>query len=133
MKLGQILVCCIKSISNMFLAQHWRLETSSRHLYDFIKITIWHDLAIFNSWHLPFLIVLIHVYKKVKHWNLNITGYWVIGAGCLIEMTWNLALQIVLKIPEIIAIAYIYQIAKFGDLMSCGSKDIFRNVPCLMY
>ena len=48
-------------------------------------------------------------------------------------MTWNLALQIVLKIPEIIALAYIYQTAKFGDLMSCGSKDIFRNAPCLMY
>ena len=25
-------------------------------------------------------------------------------------------------------LAYIYQLAKFGDLMSCGSKDIFENV-----
>ena len=31
------------------------------------------------------------------------------------------------------ALAYIYQLAKFGDFMSCGSKDIFKNVPCLMY
>ena len=25
---------------------------------------------------------------------------------------------------------YIYQLAKFDDLMSCGSKDIFKNAPC---
>ena len=39
-KLGQILVCCKTNISNMFLAQDWRLETSSRLFYDFIKMTI---------------------------------------------------------------------------------------------
>ena len=32
-----------------------------------------------------------------------------------------------------IALAYIYQVAKFGDSMSCGSKDIFKNASCLMY
>ena len=50
-------------------------------------------------------------------------------------MAWKLApvLQIVQKIPKIIAHAYIYQLAKFGDLMSCVSKDIFKNAPCLMY
>ena len=32
-----------------------------------------------------------------------------------------------------IALAYIYQLAKFGDFMSFGSKDIFKNVACLMY
>ena len=52
MKFGQILVCCM---TNMFLVYCWRLETSSRPFYDFIKLTIWQDLAIFNSWHLPFL------------------------------------------------------------------------------
>ena len=25
------------------------------------------------------------------------------------------------------------KLAKFGDLMKCGLKDIFKNVPCLMY
>ena len=30
---------------------------------------------------------------------------------------------------KIIAFAYIYQLGKFGDLMSCGSKDIFKNKP----
>ena len=28
---------------------------------------------------------------------------------------------------KIIALAYIYQLIEFGDLMSCGSKDIFKN------
>ena len=39
-KFGQILVRCKTNVSNMFLAQDWRLETSSRVFYDFIKIII---------------------------------------------------------------------------------------------
>ena len=39
----------------------------------------------------------------------------------------------VYKILKIIALDYIYQLAKYGDLMSCGSKDIFKNAPHLMY
>ena len=27
----------------------------------------------------------------------------------------------------------LYQLAKFGDLMSCGSKHVFKNAPFLMY
>ena len=57
MRFGQILVCCMKNNSNMFLAQCRRLETSSRPFYDFIKMSIQWDLAIFNSEHLPSLIV----------------------------------------------------------------------------
>ena len=34
---------------------------------------------------------------------------------------------------KIIVLAYIYQLAKFGDLMSCGSKNVFKNASCLMY
>ena len=49
MKFGQILVCYMTNISNMFLAECWRLETSSRLFYDFIKMTIHQDLAIFNG------------------------------------------------------------------------------------
>ena len=33
---------------------------------------------------------------------------------------------------KIIALAYIYQLAKFGDLISCGSRNMFKNTPCLM-
>ena len=64
MKLGQILVCYLKNISNTVLAQYWRLETSSRPFYDLIKMTIGQDLTIFNSWHLPFLIVPYSPFQK---------------------------------------------------------------------
>ena len=37
------------------------------------------------------------------------------------------------NIQKIIFLAYIYQLTKFGGLMSCGSKDIFKNAPCLIY
>ena len=33
---------------------------------------------------------------------------------------------------KIIAFVYIYQLVKFGELMSFGSKDIFKNVPYRM-
>ena len=60
----QILVFCMTNISDMFLVQCWRLETSSRVIYDFTKITIQQDLAIFNNWHLPFLIVFYSSFQK---------------------------------------------------------------------
>ena len=34
---------------------------------------------------------------------------------------------------KIIVLAYIHQLAKIGDFMICGSKDTFKNTPCLMY
>ena len=37
------------------------------------------------------------------------------------------------RLLEIIPLVYIYQLAKFGDLESCGLKDIFKNVRCYMY
>ena len=40
MKFGQILVYLITNISNMFLAQCWIRETSSRLFYDFVEMTI---------------------------------------------------------------------------------------------
>ena len=69
-------------ISNMFLPECWRLETSCRPFYDFIKMTMQEDLAIFNGWHIPFLIVFYLPFQKMKHWNLDIFAYWVIGADC---------------------------------------------------
>ena len=79
MKFGQILMCCMTNISNMFLAQFWRLESSSRPFYDFIKMVILRDLAIFNSWYLPILNVPVHLFEKMKHWNLDVIGYLVIS------------------------------------------------------
>ena len=76
MKFGQILVCCMTNISNIILAECWRLKTSSRLFHDFIKITIQQDLAVFNGWHIPFLIV---VYLPLqKKWNTGILAYSVI-------------------------------------------------------
>ena len=47
------------------------------------------------------------------------------------KRTLNLAavLQIVQKIPEMIVLVYIYQLAKFGNLMSCGSRNIIKMHP----
>ena len=42
-------------------------------------------------------------------------------------------LQIVQRSLKIFAHVYIYQLTKFGYSMSRGSKDIFKNAPCLMY
>ena len=42
------------------------------------------------------------------------------------------SLKLFKKLLKIIALAYIYQLAKFGDLMSYGSKDILKNKPCLI-
>ena len=37
------------------------------------------------------------------------------------------------RILKIIVLAFIYQLAKFGDFMMCGLKDIFKNASYLMY
>ena len=86
-KFGQILVRCMTNIFSMFLAECWSLETSSRLFYDFVKMTIQQDLAIFYCWHKPFLIVLYSTFQQQqkKFWNLTIFGYSVIGAGCYIQ------------------------------------------------
>ena len=50
-------VSCITNVSNMFLDQYWRLETSSRPFYNFIKTT------------LCLLVTLLHL-KKKPFWQL---------------------------------------------------------------
>ena len=136
MKLGQILVCCMANISNIILAQCWRMETSSRPFYDFIQMTIQQDVVIFNSWHLPFLIVAFSHFQKDETLESS--------HGCLLSNlcrllnwkgpgTWPQFSKLFKRFLKIIALVYIYQLTKFGDLMSCGSKDIVKNAPCLMY
>ena len=63
----------MENISNMFLAECWRLETSSKLCYDFIKMTIQQDLTIFNGLHIPFLIVLYSPFEKdetLESWHI---------------------------------------------------------------
>ena len=45
---------------------------------------------------------LIHLFKKLKHFNFDIIGYSLIGAGCSVQKDQELAPahQIVQKIPE---------------------------------
>ena len=79
MKLGQILLYCMTSISNIFLAECWRLETSSRIFCDFIKITIQQDLTIFNGWHIPFFINLYSTFQKngtLESWPISLLSNW---------------------------------------------------------
>ena len=70
MKFAQILVYLIKSIYNMFLAQYWRLKTSSRPFQDFNKMTIKLDLSIFSSWYLPLLILPYSPFRKNERLEL---------------------------------------------------------------
>ena len=60
MKFGQILVCCMTNISNMFLDECWRLETSSRLFYDFILLL---HLLISINW--PSLVTSWFVVQKI--------------------------------------------------------------------
>ena len=78
-----------------FLPQCWRLETSSRPFYYFIKMTTQRDLAIYNSWHLLFLNVPYSPFKE--KWNTGI-----LEQVAKFKRTWNLAtvLQKVQKIPK---------------------------------
>ena len=78
-EIWRILVCCMTNISKLFLAQCWRLETSSRPFYDFIKMTIQQDLAIFNGWHIPLLIVLYSPFQKnetLESWHIWLLSNW---------------------------------------------------------
>ena len=93
MKFGQILVCCITNISNMFLAQCWRLKTSSRPFYDFIKMTIQQDLANFNSCNLPVPSSPFQKIKTLESWHNWLLSNWNrllnwIGRATL-NRTWN--------------------------------------------
>ena len=78
-KFGQIVVYCMRNISNLFLAQCWRQETNSRLFYFFIKMTIKQDLTIFNSWHLPFFIVPYSPFQKddtLESWHNLLLSNW---------------------------------------------------------
>ena len=91
------------------------------------------DLEIFSCWHLPFFNVPSSTFqkkKKMKHWNSDIIGYWVIGAGCWIEKNqqhshstpncskdiWKVLLLISLNWPHLVT-------------CGCGSKIYSKMHP----
>ena len=78
-KVGQILVCYVANISNIFLAECWRLEFNSRLFSDLVKITIQRDLAIFNRWNLQFLNVPYSPFQKnetLESWHNWLLSNW---------------------------------------------------------
>ena len=79
MKFGEMIVRYRTNIFSMFLAECWRLETSSRLFYGFIKMTIHQDLDIFNGWHMPFSIVLYPPFQKnetLQSWHIWLLSNW---------------------------------------------------------
>ena len=74
---------------------------------------------------------IFHPSKNKTLGNLEIIGYWVIRADLLIEKDLELSPSppnCLKDSRKVFALVYIYWLAKSGDL-----KDIFKNVPCLIY
>ena len=85
--LVQILVCYMTNIFNMFKslnAGDWKLITGT--FMTLLKLQWSENLQFFNIWQIAFLIVSYPSFQKIKHWTLDIIGYWVIGVSCWIEM-----------------------------------------------
>ena len=122
MKFGLVLVCCMTNISNMFLAECWRLEKPVRSslmiLLKWQYSKMWPFLInneTLESWH----IWLLSNWARLLNWK---------GPGIKPQSP-----KLFKRLLKITVLAYIYQLAKFGDFMICGSKDIFKNAPYLMY
>ena len=100
--------------------------TSSRSFYDFIKMKIQQDLAIFNVWHLSSLIVSYSPFQKIetlKSWHYLLLSNW------RRLLNW--------KDPELSpsflsCSKYSWQLLLLLIFNNC-SKDILKNAPCFMY
>ena len=69
----------------MFLAQQWALKTSSRFFHNFMILMKWQfnktrQFLVVGIYHFQFS--LIHPFRKIKHWEVDIIGSCVIVAGC---------------------------------------------------
>ena len=99
-------------------------------------MTIQQNLAVFSGSHIPFIIVLYSPFQKnetLEYWHIWLLSNW----GRLLNWK-GLGIypqfpKLFKRLPKIIVLAYIYQLAKFGDFMICGSKDLFKNAPYLIY
>ena len=85
MKFGQILVHLLTKFLTCFWlnAGNWKLVPGPFMIlmkWQYNKIC---QFLVVDVYHFQFS--LIHPFKKMKHWNLDITGYWVIGAVCYNE------------------------------------------------
>ena len=132
MEFGQILVCCMK---NRFLGC-WRLQTSSRLFYGFVKMTIYQHLAIFNGLHLQFSIVSDSPFQKnepVEHWYNWLLSNFSRLLNWKEPGTYPQSSKYFKGLRKIIALSYIFQLNKSSVSMSCGSKDIYLKLRSFAY
>ena len=85
------------------------------------KLFLWPCVSV-NSWHLRLLIVPYSPFETLEYWHNWLLSNW--SSLELISSPRN--------VLKIIALSYIYQFAKFVDLMNCRSKEVFKNAPCLL-
>ena len=86
-------------------------------------------MAIFNSWHSSFLIVLCSPFQKSetqKSWHKWLLSNWSRSLNWKRPGTYPQSFKLLKRFLKSIALAYIYQLAKYSNWMSCGSKDIFQ-------
>ena len=81
-------------------------------------------MAIFNSWHSPFLNVPYSPFQKnetLESWHNWLLNNW------KEPKTLPQSFKLFKGFLNIIEVLYIYQFPKIGDLMSCVSKDIQKQ------
>ena len=73
----------------------------------------------------------IHLFRKMEHWNLDIIGYWVIEAACLIWKgpgNYPQCPKLFKRFLKIIALVYIHQLIKF-----CHSVFVVQKIYSKMH
>ena len=131
MKIGQILLCCMSSIYNMFFwlsAEDWELFPDP-----FLILLKWQQSEIWL-----FLIAVIYHFQ-LSHIQISKNETLESWHNCLLS-NWSILEQLSPSPPncskdfwKLLTLFIICQLAKFDSLMSCASEDIFKNTPCLMY
>ena len=93
-------------------------------------------MSIFNGWHLPFLIFPYLPFQKnetLESWHNWLLSNWSRLLNWKRPGTQSHSFKLFKRFLRIVALVYIYQLTKFGDLMSCDSKYIFKIALCFMY
>ena len=66
------------------------------------------------------------------NWNTGIFGNWSRLLNWKETGTYPQSLKYFKRFLKVISLIHIYRLAKFGDLVSYGSKHVFKNAPCLI-
>ena len=118
----------------MFLAPCWRLETSPRPFSDFNLMSIseiWQFSGV-DIYHFNSPLYTLSKNETLETWPNSLLS----NSSKLLNwkepVTQPQSSKSFKRFQKNIPLAYIYQLTKFGGLMSCGSKDIFKTAPCPM-